>query len=258
MRPASAPRGRPRRPCGHSAAATGRAVPGTHNFRPAPDAALVGGPRQYPQFSPDRTVRLLPRNEQFFDLLAQLTKELTTSARLLDELFAAPERIADYVTAIKAVEHEADGTTHQIIKRLDESFITPLDREDIHLLANRLDNVVDLLDGTARRVAMFRVTAVRPPARRFTNVLMRTTAAIEVAVGQIRDRKFVHDQTNIIKQLEEEGDAVYHEAVGALFDGAVDPLEVMKWKDIYDTLEDAIDECEDVANVLASIALKNG
>ncbi|HEU4628888.1 MAG TPA: DUF47 family protein [Gemmatimonadaceae bacterium] len=203
-------------------------------------------------------MRLLPRNEKFFELLAQLTRELTTSARLLDELFAAPERLGEYVTAIKAVEHEADGTTHEIIKRLDESFITPLDREDIHLLANRLDNVVDLLDGTARRVAMFRVTTVREPARRLTNVLMRTTAAIEIAVGQIRNRKLVNEQTHVIKQLEEEGDAVYHEAVGQLFAGAVDPLEVMKWKDIFDTLENAIDECEDVANALASIALKNG
>ena len=203
-------------------------------------------------------MRLLPRNEKFFELLTELSKELTTSAGLLDELFAHPERLAEHVALIKAVEHQADDTTYEIITRLDESFITPLDREDIHLLANRLDNVVDLLDGTARRVAMFRVTTVREPARRLTNVLMRTTAAIEIAVAQIRNRKLVNEQTHAIKMLEEEGDAVYHEAVGALFDGAVDPLEVMKWKDIFDTLENAIDECENVANVLASIALKNG
>ena len=100
-------------------------------------------------------MRLIPRDEQFFDMFAELARRITASGRLLHQLFSEPARLRQTVDAIKAVEHEADGLVLQVNKRLDTSFVTPLDREDIHLLANRLDNVVDLIDGTARRAAMF-------------------------------------------------------------------------------------------------------
>jgi predicted phosphate transport protein (TIGR00153 family) len=202
-------------------------------------------------------VRLIPRDERFFDLFAEIAKRLTTSARLLNQLFAEPQKIEHYVAAIKTVEHEADKITAEVAARLDTSYVTPFDREDIHTLSTRLDNVVDLIDGTARRAAMFHITDVREPARRLSDVLVRATDCIAESVGSMKVRKVVAEKAREIKALEEEGDAIYHEAVGELFKNGTDALEVMKWKDLYDTLENALDECEDVANALESISLKN-
>jgi hypothetical protein len=205
-------------------------------------------------------VRLIPRDEQFFDMFAELARRITRSATLLRDLFQEPARLRETEAAIKAVEHEADVLVHEVNKRIDTSFVTPLDREDIHLLAKRLDNVVDLIDGTARRAAMFRVSETRPAALALTEVLVRAGQIIEQQVGDIKRAAAVAAHGRRIKQLEEEGDALYHEAVGALFDadgGRPDPLEVLKWKELYDKLEEAMDECEDVSNTLESIALKN-
>jgi uncharacterized protein Yka (UPF0111/DUF47 family) len=190
-------------------------------------------------------------------MFEQLAKRLTTSARLLSELFANPGQLDYFTSAIKSVEHEADTITHGIISRIDKSFVTPIDREDIHLLASRLDNVVDLIDGTARRAQMFHITEVHESAKLLCDVLIRATECIEKAVLHMKDARFVVEQGHQVKLREEEGDALYHEAVGELFRGTPDPLEVIKWKELYDTLERAIDQCEDVANVLESIALKH-
>ncbi|HKT06659.1 MAG TPA: DUF47 family protein [Gemmatimonadaceae bacterium] len=202
-------------------------------------------------------MRLIPRDTAFFAMFEQLSKRLTAAARLLAGLFAEPTRLDHFASAIKLVEHEADTITHDIIARIDQTFVTPFDREDIHLLASRLDNVVDLVDGTARRAAMFHVTDVHEAAKKICEVLIRATDAIEAAVAHMKDVRFVVEKGREIKMREEEGDALYHEAVGELFRGKPDPLEVIKWKELYDTLERALDQCEDVANVLESIALKH-
>jgi predicted phosphate transport protein (TIGR00153 family) len=202
-------------------------------------------------------VRLIPRDEQFFTLFTEIAKRISASAELLSQLFADPSRLEQFCQAIKALEHEADELTHEVNLRLDKSFITPLDREDIHVLASSLDTVVDLIDGTARRAQMFRISEAREPARKLADVLVRSRVQIGTAVNSMKQYNVVTAAATKIKELEEEGDALYHQAVGELFSGAHDALEVMKWKDLYDTLEDAVDECEDVANVLESIALKN-
>ncbi|HXY29691.1 MAG TPA: DUF47 family protein [Gemmatimonadaceae bacterium] len=202
-------------------------------------------------------MRLLPRDQGFFPLFAELAKRLTASAKLLRDLFSDPQQLDRFVAEIKQVEHEADGITHDVISRIDKSFVTPLDREDIHLLVSRLDNVIDLIDGTARRAAMFHITEVQKPARELCDVLVRAADAIESAVAQMKDSKVVVQRGREIKRLEEAGDALYHDAVGALFAGTPNPLHVIKWKELYDTLERALDQCEDVANVLESIALKH-
>ena len=201
--------------------------------------------------------RLIPRDEQFFELFNQLAGHLQTSARLLDELFSHPERTQDLVRQIKDVEHLADVLTHSINTRIDKSFITPIDREDIHLLASRLDDVIDRLDGTARRVVMLHITEVREPAREMAHVVLKAADLIARAVAAIKKPREVGAFATQIKLLEEEGDALYHEAVGALFAGAPDPIEVIRWKEVYETLELAIDQCMGVANAVHSISIKN-
>lgn len=201
--------------------------------------------------------RLIPRDEGFFDLFNELSKRMIASASLLRDLFANPERIEELVSAIKDLEHEADHITHDVGTRLDKSFITPLDREDINNLVQELDNVVDLIDGTARRVRMFHIAESREPARRLAGLLVESVRHLQKAVAEIRSPRAVAVSTREVKRLEAEGDTIYHDAMEVLFSGRPDPLDVMKWKEIYDTLEETLDRCQTVAIVLESISLKN-
>lgn len=201
--------------------------------------------------------KLIPRDEQFFELFDQLTAHLTQTARMLAQLFDDPAHVTDHVRAIKDVEHKADVLTSTINQRIDKSFVTPIDREDIHMLASRLDDVIDLIDGTARRFEMLHIEIVKEPARALARVLINAAEHIQTGVSAIRQTKRVTEQAAQIKRLEEEGDAIYHSAVGDLFSGQPDPLDVMKWKEMYDTLERATDSCMGVAQVLQSISLKN-
>jgi predicted phosphate transport protein (TIGR00153 family) len=201
--------------------------------------------------------RLIPRDEGFFVLFNELATKLIQAASLLRDLFSQPERLDELATAIKDVEHEADFITHEVSRRLDKSFITPLDREDIHNLSQELDNVVDLIDGTARRATMFRLTESREPARQLCAILVQSVSHIEKAVTSVKNPRLVAIETREVKRLEAEGDTIYHEAMGVLFSGRPDPLDVMKWKEIYDTIEETLDRCQTVAIVLESISLKN-
>jgi uncharacterized protein len=207
--------------------------------------------------TPECSVRLIPRDQEFFGMFADIARRVTAAAQIIHQLFKDPAQLHKYVSDIKDVEHEADELTHGVISRIDKTFVTPLDREDIHMLASRLDDVIDLLDGTARRAAMFRIKETREPAQMLSSVLVRAATRIEEAVLGMKKSSIVIAKAREIKSLEEEGDAIYHLAVGSLFDGDPDPLEVIKWKELYDTLERALDQCEDVANVLESISLKN-
>jgi predicted phosphate transport protein (TIGR00153 family) len=202
-------------------------------------------------------VRLIPRDEGFFVLFNELAKQLTEAAQLLNRLFAEPQRLDHYVGAIKDVEHKADVLTHEVRARIDRSFVTPIDREDIHLLATVLDDVIDLIDGTARRAAMFHIAESREPARRLSETIALAANHIAAGVAAIKKPTTVATSSREIKKLEEEGDAIYQEAVGELFRGRPDALEVMKWKELYDTLERALDSCQGVVHVLESISLKN-
>lgn len=201
--------------------------------------------------------RLIPRDDQFFELFDQLAAHLATSAQMLDTLFGDTANAAQHVRAIKDVEHRADLLTAGISQRIDKSFITPIDREDIHMLASRLDDVIDLLDGVSRRFEMLHISESTPASRKLTGVLLRAANEIKGAVADMRKPRIVNEHVGLIKRLEEEGDTIYHDAVGALFAGTPDPIAVIKWKEMYDTLEHAIDSCMGVAQVLQSISLKN-
>jgi len=202
-------------------------------------------------------LKLIPRDAEFYGMFADVSKRLTGSARLLHEIFRDPARLEEHVASIKTLEHEADNITYEITTRIDRTFVTPFDREDIHALAGELDDVVDLIDGTARRAAIFHLETSREHGVTLSEILLRAAECVEETVGKMKDPKAVSAGTRKLKELEEEGDAVYHEAMEALFQSGSDAIEVIKWKELYDKIEDAVDQCEDVGNVLHSISLKN-
>ena len=206
-------------------------------------------------------MRLLPRDERFFDLFTRVAELNLEASHLLQEILKSDnDRRLPLVEAIKRCEHSADEATHEVVARLDRSFITPLDREDIHMLASRLDDVLDHIDGTARRILIFRPG----PAPQGTLLIAETIAkACEELLTAVRMMEKAKTGAMIpvltrVKRFEEDGDAIYHEWLGRLFEGTPEPLAVMKWKEIYDNLEKTLDRCEDVANVLESVAIKHG
>ncbi|HEX6668998.1 MAG TPA: DUF47 family protein [Gemmatimonadales bacterium] len=205
-------------------------------------------------------MRLLPRDEKFFDLFSAVATFTVDAAKLLQELLRAdPQRRTAIVDQIKRLEHQADQVTHEVVTRLDRVFITPLDREDIHLLASRLDDVIDLIDGTARRLLMFRAGKSPEGAVLIADVIGKAVAELQVAVRALEKNKggTVLAACVQVKRMEEEGDSLYHEWLGRLFEGEPSPLEVIKWKEIYDNLEKTLDFIEDAANVLESISIKH-
>ena len=200
---------------------------------------------------------LIPRDEGFFTLFNQLAAKMKDAAELLQSMFASPHELKRYVAEIKRVEHEADAVIHEVSKRLDRTFITPFDREDIYRLAQELDTVVDLIDGTARRAAMFDIRDSRPAAARLAGILHEAVDELEASVRQVKERSAVAKHTRAIKQFEEAGDTAYSEAIGALFQGTPDPIDVIKWKEVYDTLEEALDRCQTASIVVESISIKH-
>ena len=203
-------------------------------------------------------MRLLPREEEFFTLFIEVANRNKEAVEHLRQLFqAAPDRRTPHVEALKRLEHEADQVTHEVVNRLDRTFITPLDREDIHQLASDLDDVMDAMDGTARRAQIFRLGVAPQGVRRLAEVIQRMVAVLAEAVGRLKKGDDVMRFCVEAKQLEEEGDAIYHEALGQLFEKETNALEIIKWKEIYDNLEGTLDQAEDVANVVESITIKH-
>ncbi|HKV75533.1 MAG TPA: DUF47 family protein [Gemmatimonadales bacterium] len=205
-------------------------------------------------------MRLLPRDERFFDLFTAVAQRTVEASGLLKDMLAAePTRRGPIVDQIKRLEHECDQLTHEVVTRLDKTFITPLDREDIHELAGRLDDVIDLIDGNARRAQIFHVGAAPAGVILMAETIQRCNEQVLVAVKGLADEKSagVIAACVQVKRFEEEGDSLYHEWMGKLFEGTPDPLSVIKWKEIYDNLEKTLDFAEDAANVLESISIKH-
>ena len=206
-------------------------------------------------------MRLLPRDQRFFDLFTASATLSVQAARYLGDLLEKDEAgraaIAD---TIKKLERDADQVTHDVVSRLDRTFITPLDREDIHLLASRLDDIMDMIDGIARRSQIFKLGPSPDGAVLLADVIRRASAQLLDAVRVLGDGRprTVLAACVEVKRLEEEGDALYHTWLGRLFDETNDPVRLMKWKEIYDSLERTLDVAEDVANVLESVVIKHG
>jgi predicted phosphate transport protein (TIGR00153 family) len=159
--------------------------------------------------------------------------------------------------AIKEIEHQGDQVTHEIVRRLNTTFITPIDREDIHDLATHLDDVLDFIEAVAERLVVYRIKEVTSPARALADVIMQTAQAMDRAIKCLRtmDPGF-HEHAVEVNRLENSADRLLRESLAALFEESVDPIEVIKWKEIYETMETVTDRCEDVANVIEGIILK--
>ena len=203
------------------------------------------------------TFRLLPREERFYDDFVALAEEIRRGAGILEEMLAPEQPLWDKADEIKEVEHKCDFLTHEIIQRLHRTFVTPLDREDIHGLARSLDDVMDAIDATAAIVRLYQINVVRTDARELTRIIMASVDQVVKALKALDRRKGVAEPAVEINRLENEADRVHQIAVRRLFEEEHDPIQIMKWKEILDFLEDATDRCEDVANVLEGVVVKH-
>ena len=202
--------------------------------------------------------RLIPREEKFFTDFQALADELKAGSRLLEQMLEPPHPLWDKADEIKEVEHKCDFLTHGIIQRLNRTFVTPLDREDIHALARSLDDVMDSIDAAATLVRLYRLDTVRFGARELAQIITASTHQVRLALDALEKHKGILGHAVEINRLENEADRVHQQAVSRLFDDEHDPLTVMKWKEALDFLEDATDRCEDVANVLEGVMVKHG
>ncbi|HEY7172483.1 MAG TPA: DUF47 family protein [Vicinamibacterales bacterium] len=203
-------------------------------------------------------MRLIPREEKFYDDFQALADELHRGAELLEQMLAPDRPAWGKAEEIKEVEHKCDFLTHEIIQRLNRTFVTPLDREDIHALAKSLDDVMDAIDASATLIRLYRLETVRFGARELAQIITASTRQVRLALDGLEKQKGVSTHAVEINRLENEADRTHQEAVSRLFDDERDPLTVMKWKETLDFLEDATDRCEDVANVLEGVVVKHG
>jgi hypothetical protein len=200
----------------------------------------------------------LPKEEQYFDLFVQMTLYISDAAQALGEMLTDKDAdFEEYSQRIKGLEHACDELTHSVSTRLNRSFITPFDREDIYTMSTALDDIVDLIDDAARAIVIFDVHEITEHARRFADVIQRMAAQLQEIVATLQRPKNVTPRLVEIHRLEHEGDDIYHAAIAELFKGAVDPLTVLKWKEIYEKLEAAVDRCEHVANIIESVIIKH-
>jgi predicted phosphate transport protein (TIGR00153 family) len=201
---------------------------------------------------------LIPREERFYDDFKLMADQLRIGARMLEQMFASDPPLMDKAHEIKEVEHQCDFLTHEIIQRLNKTFVTPIDREDIHELAKTLDDVMDAIDSAAALIPLYRIDVVRASARELTRVIIQQTDEIRAAVEALERRKGVLERAIEINRLENEADRIHTAAIGSLFNDEKDPITILKWKEILDLLEEATDACEDVANLLENIVVKHG
>lgn len=202
-------------------------------------------------------LRLIPREGRFFEDFAAFARELQDGARLLDEMLETDPPRWDRADAVKEVEHRCDTLTHELLKRLHRTFVTPLDREDIYAISRTMDDVMDAIDAAAGVIRRYRVERIRPGARELSKTIVESTAQLLVAMEALGHKDGVTTAIVEVNRLENEADRLHHQAVSDLFAEERDPIQVIKWKEILDFLEEATDRCEDVANLLEGVILKH-
>ena len=201
--------------------------------------------------------RLLPREQDFFVLFGKQADNIQVGARALLQMLEHYTGVPEQVQIVKAIEHEGDEITHAIFTKLNQTFITPFDREDIHELTSRLDDVIDLIDAAASRFVLYRVDAVRKGTVDLVKVLVSATEGVSAAVHAIASPQSALKYCIEINRCENESDRLCRTLIAQLFDEETDPVQIIKWKEIFEVIETAVDKCEDVANVIEGVILKN-
>ena len=201
--------------------------------------------------------RLIPREERFYGDFSALADQIRKGADLLEDMLAPEKPVWDKADEIKEIEHKCDFITHEIFQRLNRTFVTPLDREDIHALARSLDDVMDAIDASATIVRLYHIDNVRFGARELTKTIVDSAEQVLCAMRALEGRKGVAECSVEINRLENEADRLHQAAVQSLFQDERDAIAIIKWKEIFDFLEQATDRCEDVANVIEGIVLKH-
>ena len=204
--------------------------------------------------------RLMPRQVAFFDYFDRMAAKALEGSRALLEMLEAFDDVAERAGRIKTIEHEGDMITHECIEELHKTFITPIDRDSIHRLVTRMDDVLDLIESVAQRMSLYEIDAPTPESIGLARVLLLSVEQVGKAVRGLRDMKNAREiqaECVEINRLENEADTLLRLAVGALFRDGKDPLTVMKWKELYEGIEEATDRCEDVANLVEGIVLEH-
>ena len=203
---------------------------------------------------------LLPKDRKFFPLFKQATENLVKGSKLLVELVNAPvEKRRDLIKEIEHVEHTGDNITHMIFNELGRNFITPFDREDIHALTSSIDDVLDLIQGSAKRIELYKVTVISEPMVLLSDIILKGAVELNVAVLNLEGMKRIDEIKAAcvrINSLENNADDVFNLAIAKLFDVEKDAIQLIKTKEILQALETATDKCEDAANVIESIIIK--
>ncbi|MFH1029606.1 MAG: DUF47 domain-containing protein [Pseudomonadota bacterium] len=202
---------------------------------------------------------LIPKEEKFFKMFKDMTENIIEGAKLLKDMLDNFDNPNESQRKIKDVEHKGDSITHDIIQMLNKTFVTPLDREDIYSLASKLDDILDLIDASSQRVIMYNVDSIPPEAKSLGFIILQCCYAVDKAVAMLgkKTNEQIFAACVEINALENEADRVSREAISRLFDEEKDPIQLIKWKEIYETLERATDKCEDAANILESVVVKN-
>ncbi|TBR20174.1 DUF47 domain-containing protein [bacterium] len=201
----------------------------------------------------------MPKEEKFFELFNKQAAHNVEGTKLFLEMVQNWSLEPERFRKLQEIEHEADITTHEIFDRLNRTFITPFDREDIHELGSEMDDIVDLVQSIATRMQLFHIEKTTPELVQLADILLQAADTVRKAVGDLADKektRRVLDYCIEINRLENAGDRTLEAAIGKLFHGKPDALEVIKWKEVYEGLETAIDKCEDVANIIESILVK--
>jgi uncharacterized protein len=202
-------------------------------------------------------VRLIPRDNRFFAMFSAMSDNLIAGARTLVDLFANYRDVEKQVEHIQRIEREGDELTHAILTKLNQTFITPIDREDIHQLASKLDDVLDFINAAGARIVMYRITAPPPAAAELARIILMQSQELQKAVSLMQKNGNILVHCVEINRLENEADQVSQHAIARLFEHEKDPINLIKIKELLEFLERATDKAEDVANVLETVVLKN-
>lgn len=206
-------------------------------------------------------MRLFPRDEEFFDLFDASAARIVEAAKAYRALLDQPAHFRENARRLKELEHQTDKVTHQTLEKLYKSFVTPLDREDIHALITRLDDVIDYIEAASQRFVMFPIDHVPEELRQMVDVLVMATAELQRAVAALRSVKntsVIQEHLIELNRLENEGDAVFRGAIARLFQNEKDAIRLLVWKEVYEITEAAVDRCEGVGHVIEAVVLKHG